>query len=133
MRFQAHVTVSNGLAGPDPVATPDLVPDALLSSVPDRRAYADASTTRGFLALDAPAGETVTVSLYALDEATVPTDRPPTGTELAARRFYLLAAAQVVTAGSLLALTGAPPGGTIYVRPTADTLTGSGTLLIAVL
>lgn len=127
MIFPAIALVQSGLVGPDPIATPGDVPDSLLlrfQIVPS--ISASLPTNRGIV-LEAPAGETVTVDLYVMDDATAPLgteDDPTTG--LGDRKFYLLQTALVLTANELDTITSPAQLGTVYVCPTADTLTGSG-------
>lgn len=132
MIFQGIVDVTAALVGPNPITNPGDVPDALVTGVPRRVEYADTPPSRTWATLDAPSAETVTVSIYALDERSLPPDHAPSGAELADRRFYLVQSGVVLTAGTLTALTGPVPSGPIYVRPTADTLTGSGRVMLAV-
>ena len=127
MLFPAVASVSPGLIGPDPVASPGDVPAELLLRLPSIMPGTSVSPVSAHLVLDAPAAETVTVDLYVLDEATDvdQTQDDPTAA-LAARRFYLWASGTTLTGGTVTAITS--PGaaavlGSVYVCPTADTLT----------
>jgi len=140
MLFNGSATIIPGAATPDPVTSPGDVPESALLRLPKRNPQDDTPIYALWLALrTATPGDTVTVSLYALDESTLPADgsAPTTPAQLAARRFYLLAggAGLVLTAGGPLVLGGIagapPPAGVIYCRRTADTLGAVGTVLCA--
>jgi len=127
MKFQATMLAPQGAIGPDPIATPQDVTEAMLLRLPERRAAMDVPLLASYLALDAAAGETVTFDVWCLDEET---ERAG----LAARKFYLYRTGVVLTAGRIALLSPtatlwAPiPMGTLYLRQTADTLTGPGTV-----
>lgn len=128
MKFQATMPAPAGATGPDPIANPQDVTEAMLLRLPERRAAMDVPLLASYLALDAPPGQTATFDVWCLDEET---ERAG----LAARKFYRLRTGITLTAGQIVLLTpsaavlAAPvPMGTLYLRQTADTLTGLGTV-----
>lgn len=126
MQFETRVTVTNGAAAPDPRAAPADVPDELLLRLDPRKSGSDVQPARLLLALEAPAAEGVTVDLWVLDEGTEPVPGiGPAQPNRAARRFYRCATGVALTGGELVGLQTAnlPPGGRVYLRRTADTLT----------
>jgi hypothetical protein len=132
MFFPAVASSSPGLVGPDPVASPGDVPSELLLRLPAIMPGTSVSPVSAHLVLDAPAAESVTVDLYVLDEATDvdQTQDDPTAA-LASRRFYLWDSAVTLTGGTVTAITVAGVAavlGSVYVRPTADTLAADRTI-----
>lgn len=119
MRLPGIVTFRPGVTGPDPLTDPELVPDELVMRLPTN----DGSTPLGtaVVALLADDGEeTVTCEVYVLAEGL---DSPAAKAE----RTWLLLPDTVVLAGprQVVRLTEAPLVlGTIYLRPTNDTLLG---------
>jgi hypothetical protein len=126
MLFPASATVEPAIVGPDPAASPGLVPDALLARFGRQFLVSQPTVIPAWLVLDAPAAETVTLDAWVLDDGTdvdPGADDPTAG--LADRRFYLLEAAITLTGGELYGLASSVPlaVGTLYLRVTADTLT----------
>jgi len=126
MLFPASATVEPAIVGPDPAASPGLVPDALLARFGRQFLASQPTVIPAWLVLDAPAAETVTLDAWVLDDGTdvdPGADDPTAG--LADRRFYLLEAAITLTGGELYGLASSVPlaVGTLYLRVTADTLT----------
>lgn len=127
MIFNARARATNGVVGPDPIAAPATVPEALLLRLPLTPSATDAPPAVTRIVLDAPAGETLTVSVYAMDDIIqqriVNADDPTP--LLALRKFYLLQAGLVLTGGTMALIDSGRGGsfGTLYLRPTADTLT----------
>lgn len=129
MRFEAAGTYVNGVADIDPEAAPATAITTHILGLRRRQPDSDIEGRRILLALDAPSGETLTLELWALDDATDPppdTDSP----NLAGRRWYRFATAVVATGARIVEVTAIiPPGGTVYARRTADTLTAPRRLL----
>jgi len=126
MLFPASATVEPAIVGPDPAASPGLVPDALLARFGRQFLASQPTVIPAWLVLDAPAAETVTLDAWVLDDGTdvdPGADDPTAG--LADRRFYLLESAITLTGGELYGLASSVPlaVGTLYLRVTADTLT----------
>jgi hypothetical protein len=123
MRFEASGTYLAAQADVDPVAAPATLLENHMLLLQRRQPDGDVLGSRILLALEAPAGETLSVELWALDEDTQGGD---TG---ALRRLYLIgAAAVVVTANQLAEVTvEVPPGGKVYARRTADTIAALAT------
>jgi hypothetical protein len=119
MIFDLSLPIVNGVTDPEPVADPDLDTPALLRVA---RLAGDVDNNKAnalLLGLEGVAAETVTVSLYAIDDATLPAD----GVPIATTKYYLIAAAVVVTAHVLSQVIAAVPlRGFIYVRMTADSI-----------
>lgn len=134
MRFQAQLAVVNGVVTVDPVASPEDVPTSELLGLPARPFNTDGVRVT-LLALDAPAAEDVTVSVFVVDEDTLPdtqsADDPFSGAGAALRRFYLLEGSVTVAGGEAIPLA-TPVGGTLYIQVTADTLTTPRTLHVGV-
>ncbi len=130
MLFEGQLAVTHAETGADPLAAPADVPPAQIVALAKRAPGCDITGRRILLALDAGAGETVTVTLWALDEGTLtPNANAP---DAAARRFYTIASAVVVTRGILQEVTTkVPPGGDVYVQVTADAMAAGGTLRLA--
>jgi hypothetical protein len=128
MRFPHSVTIPNGASDANPDTNPGDVLAARLATPEPRGPSRDGGATqRLLLALDGAVAETVTLSIYALDEATL------TSGVAADRRFYLIAAGVVVTAKQLAAVTGpVPNGGQMYFRVTTETIAADRTLKIAI-
>ena len=126
MRFDATVPIANGVTDPDPLTTPASVPSARVVAVNSRANPEDRAVTKGLLlALAGTGTETVTLEIYALDEATE-------DLAVASRTYYLVATGQVVTHGQLLQVTtNVPPGGRFYFRQTAETVAADRELKIA--
>lgn len=121
MKADKTVTIVNGVVHPDPIAAPATVTKDMLIGITSTAKPSDRGVLKELvLALAAPAAESVTISVYALDEITKPAAGPD-----AATIFYLIEAAVVVTGqGVPKRVTGMSGlGGTIYLRVTADTLT----------
>jgi len=126
MLFPASATVEPAIVGPDPAASPGLVPDALLARFGRQYPASQPTVVPAWLVLDAPAAETVTLDAWVLDDGSdvdPGADDPTAG--LSERRFYLLEAAITLTGGTLYGLASNVPLalGTLYLRVTADTLT----------
>ena len=117
MIFDLSLPIVNGETDPDPVTTPLLDVAALLRV---GRLAGDVDNNKAnalLLGLEGVAAETVTVSLYAIDDKTLPDD----GVPIATTKYYLIAAGVVVTAHVLSEVTAAVPlRGFIYARMTAD-------------
>lgn len=119
MRFDSYVTAVNGATNPDPVASPATVPNSMVTELKERDPRFQASVSKVFFGLEAPSGETVDISVYALDEETA-------GAEAADRKWYLIGAIAGLAGGSLEALTdNVVGGGKIYIRVTAETITAN--------
>ncbi len=109
---------------PDPRAAPGTVPDFLIAKCPFNNPGSDRQPSRILLSAEG-AGATITVSLFAQREGpVVVADTSPGDTaEKEARRFYQIATGIIITVGVLTEVatpaTPVPPGGLIYVRPTA--------------
>ena len=130
MFFDCEIAVAHGVTGVDPVTDPGGVTAAETGMLARRATGCDVTGRRLLVALDAGAGETVTVSLYALDERTWKPDVEAPDPE--ARRFYAVATGQVITRGVLSEITAkVPPGGAVYVRVTADAMAAGGVLRLA--
>lgn len=126
MLFPASATVEPAIVGPDPAASPGLVPEALLARFGRQYPASQPTVVPAWLVLDAPAAETVTLDAWVLDDGSdvnPGADDPTAG--LSERRFYLLEAAITLTGGTLYGLASNVPLalGTLYLRVTADTLT----------
>lgn len=131
MLFAASATVEPGTVGPDPVANPGDVPDALLLRFSRQYPASQPTVAPTWLVLDAPAAESVTLDAWVLDDGSdvdPGADDPTAG--LASRKFYLLEAGVTLTGGELKALASAVPlaTGTVYAAITADTLTATRTI-----
>jgi hypothetical protein len=124
MRFEASGRYVNGVADVDPIAAPATVSPEHILSLLRRQNDCDVDGRRILLILEAPAAETLTVELWALDDAT---DPPVFGdvAELSTRRWYLFTPAPIVVTGSRMIEVTAivPAGGKVFARRTADTLT----------
>lgn len=126
MRFHGQVSIANGVAAADPVAAPEDVETDLLILLPDRPDAGSGDTSaRLILGLIAPAAEAVTLQLWALVEPPRRAGRPQDITVAPGDRVFLLIATGVAVTGTELTqvVTNVPPGGTVYFRRTADTLT----------
>jgi hypothetical protein len=113
MQFQASITVTGGVVGPDPVASPGTVPAGSLLVLPVRSTYeAEFWDTLGlsFYQAGAPAA-TVDGELWALDEATA--GGPP-----ASRVFYFVG--NVTLRNQTLTSVTLPVSGPLYFRQTGD-------------
>lgn len=137
MRFDARIPVASAAAAtaecPDPASSPGTVPAKYVFELGFALGASQTPMRRILLALDGTAGETLTVELWAVDDATWPdqnADDPSAG--LAARRFYRVgAAATTVTAKQVEEITAEVPArGRVYARVTGGTLASAGTLLI---
>lgn len=130
MFFEGQMAVTHGVTGADPLANPEDVTPAEILGLNVRAPGCDIMGRRLLIALDAGAAETVTISLFALDEQTWNANAE--APDPTARRFYTIATGQVITRGVLSEITAkVPPGGAVYVRVTADTLATEGTLKVA--
>lgn len=133
MKFQGRVQITNAAAMPEPVASPGSVPPASILHLPVRPPGGDRVSVL-LLALEAPTAEGVTLDVFVVDEATLPSpsaDNPETSAALAARRFYRIATGVVVAGGGAVAVA-VPVGGALYLRRTADTLTAPRQLLAGI-
>jgi hypothetical protein len=121
MHIDVKRTITNGVTDPDPIANPELVVGALVTHIKTRQVSADILAERMMFALDAPVAETLTVSVYALDQAKEPG---------ANAVWYIVATGETVT-GRTLSFVDVPPtnsqsfkaGSAIYVRVTTNNLT----------
>jgi len=121
MKFAKQIRVTNGVAGPDPIANPEDAVGPAVVELRSRRPDADVPYGGIAFALDGPAGETVTLDLFLLNEKTEP------GPDAEWHRFQT---AVVVTARELQQVT-APDGvGKVFVRVTGDTLTAARSLYV---
>lgn len=134
MKYTANVRVTNGAVGVDPITTPEGVLDEHIMRFPERAPLSDRQCRRLLFTFHGVAAETVTVSLYALDEGTVP-DRS-SGVQLVEalkgdRRFTLFQAGLVITSGEMAASieNAGPPGGPVYVRVTAESIAADRVIL----
>jgi hypothetical protein len=128
MRMQSYGSYAQGVADVDPVAAPATI---LPGHYFDFQRTVTKTPTKLILQLLGETAETVTLTLYALnenlgEEATV-TDYATTDA-----RWYQFAAGIVVTNGALQAVsTGLPAGGTVYARATGDTIASGKTRKLA--
>lgn len=133
MRFDATLNIVNGAAMPDPVAAPASVTFAQLADL--RRVVQGSGQLpkRILLALDAPAAESVTVELWALQEPPAVIGVSDAEVVAPADRVFHRFATGIACAGHALVevATACPPGGIVYVRRTADTLTVPRNISIA--
>lgn len=128
MRFEGSMQVTQNVAGADPIADPELVKTNQLLLLNARQPSSDVWGKRILLALEGAAGETVTCELWALDEETAPNSNADSPTGIEDRKFYRFATGLVLTANIMAEVTAAcPPGGTVYLRRTADTIAASQT------
>lgn len=117
MRFDSYVEAENGVVGADPIAAPQNVADEMVTDLRERDPKHLAAISKIVVGLEAPTGETVDVSIYALDDSTQ---------ELAvgSRKWYLIGAIAGLAGGTLEALSdNVVGGGRIYIRVTAETIT----------
>lgn len=125
MIFETQIVVTQGVVTPDPDTSPQSVTAAMLLNAQRIQGFGDVPARTLLLAFEAPATETVTVALWAHDEAT------PLGVALGAfpdtpgTRFYRIAAPAAVTGSRLTPVT-VNAGGKIYVQVTADTIGAGG-------
>jgi hypothetical protein len=126
MLFPGLSTVAPGTTGPDPIASPGAVPDALLCRLGRQLPQSQPTVVPAWLVLDAPAAESVTADVWVLDGGTDvdPDDDDPTA-KRASRRFYRLEASVSLVGGQMYSLASGRPlaAGTLYLRVTATTLT----------
>lgn len=128
MDFHATGQFEQGVSDVDPVAAPATVLAAHML-LPDRQAPKDPN--RLYLALLGTGTETVTLDLYFLYENGKPTAKKA-DYQTTSARWYKFAESVVVTNGELLTLSAnIPPGGMIYARRTADTITAGQTRTLA--
>lgn len=133
MKIVGQVAVLNGVTSADPVTDPELVPPGEILDCP----YFDGNGNPQRAALVLLDGEsrttTVTCDVYALDDSTdVDALEGPTPTTLAARRFYLVKSALVLTARTVAVVPG-PLAGKLWLRVTAESLANDAVVkLIAV-
>lgn len=136
MRFNSTVPIINGATDPSPISSPGTVPANKLTYIPPRpQTDVDEMTKTGQASFSAPAGETVTVSLWAIDDSSLPQSPNPatidfTPAQIATLRFYLIAAGVVVTANTLVNLASLA-GGYIYVQQTAESVAADRILQIS--
>ncbi len=136
MWFSSIVPLIAGSTDPDPIATPGSVPTLKLVYVPPRpQSDVDEMTMTALLAFPGTAGDTATVTIWAIDSDSLPQSPNPmtilfTPAQIAALRYYRLANAVVVTANIIPAAI-PMAGGWIYVQQTADTLTDDTSLRIS--
>lgn len=134
MRFPIVIPIASTTTGADPASSPSTVDERFFAHL-TAKPYpsGEAFTNKVFLALDAPTGETVTVDLWAVDESTLPgPEVVVTSTILGLRKFYQVASAVLITAKQVQELSQRiAPGAILYVRVTANTLTGNGKVLMA--
>lgn len=121
MHFFRRMPIAAAGVDVDPRATPATVRDDRLFEIPDTLRGSDGEVKRLLLALEGTAGQSATLEVYALDEATGPqrtADSPTAGKD--ARRFYRAdTAGIVVPVGSLRQFTeNLPSKGTVYLRVT---------------
>ena len=117
MRFDSFVTAENGITGADPIAAPQNVAAAMVTDLRERDPRHLAAVSRLVVGLEAPTGETVDISIYALDDAT--SELAP-----ALRKWYLIGSVAGLAGGSLAELSDKViGGGSIYIRVTAETIT----------
>ena len=129
MLFPVIATVEPAVVGPDPITSPFDVPPSLLLRYPLVPSVSADLPLSHALVLEAGAGETVTVDLYVMDDSRAPLsfgDDPTIG--IADRKFYLFQSALTLTANELETVTFPAIPGTVYVCPTADTLTATATI-----
>jgi hypothetical protein len=120
--MQDYGSYEQGVADVDPVAAPATILEGHYFKFQRKVTQ---SPTKLILQLLGASAETLTVTLYALNENLGEeagfTDYATTGA-----RWYQFAAGVVVTNGALQMVTsGLPAGGTVYARRTADTI-GAG-------
>ena len=122
---------------PDPRTAPGDVPDSLIAKCPFNNPGSDRQPSRILLTSEGTAAATVTVSLFAQREGpVVVADTSPGDTaEKEARRFYEIATGVIITVGVLTEVAtpadAVPPGGLIYIRPTARSGANNHEILIA--
>jgi hypothetical protein len=134
MRFPIRIPVTHAVTGANPVTNPGDVDPNLVVRLPFKPyPNGEQFVNRIIITLAATAAETVTVDLWAVDEDTMPKpDQNIVPAVLAARRFYLIASGIILTAPALQERTQLiAPGAVLYVRPTADTMVSTGTVLIS--
>jgi hypothetical protein len=143
VRFDHRITVANAgfAADPDPIATPGNVPVADVNRVfplpannpPTAGASGSEAGTpqanrRLVIGLEAGAGETVTLTVYARNDAT---ENLPA----ASQRWHIVMPSTTVTVGRLYQTRDQEAnevfvgGGMFYARVTAQTLAGSGAVV----
>ena len=129
MNFHATAKFEQGVADVDPVAAPATVLSTHML-LPDRSAPSDPD--RLYLSLLGTGSETVTVDLYFLYEDGKP-DAKKADYITTTARWYRFATGVVITNGELLTLSAnIPPGGIIYARRTADSITAGQTRTLGV-
>ncbi len=138
MRFLAvNFPAALPVPQPDPRATPGTVPSALIAQCPMNNPGSDRQPSRILLSAEGTAAATITVSLFAQREGpVVVADTSPGDTaQKEARRFYEIATGVVITVGVLTEVATpadpVPPGGLIYIRPTARSVGAAYEILIA--
>lgn len=133
MRFDGTVGVENAATTANPDTDPEDVPAKNTFVLPEVVGQAGSGPCRRLLlSLVAPAAETVTVEVWVQVEPPAAPGRAPLEPDPANRIWILVAAASVVTARRMTEIVaGAPVGGRVYIRQTADALTGTGTVVVA--
>lgn len=121
MKADQTVTIVNGDVHPDPIVAPATVGKALLIGITADARPSDRGVMKELvLAFAAPAAESVTLSVYVVDDAT----NTPAGPD-ANTIFYLIEAGVVVTGQAVptrvTGLSGLAGG--MYLRVTAETVT----------
>jgi hypothetical protein len=102
MRFDTIKITGGQPADASPRTAPGDVPVSRIKQVPDTLQGTDQAPTVMALTLEGTAAQTVSVTPFAVDEATEPNPQADPGSGLAARRFYQMqAAATVVTVGAV--------------------------------
>lgn len=133
MRFPIRIPVTHNVTGANPVSSPATVDPNLIAQLPTKPyPNGEQFTARIMLSLEAAAAETVTVDLWAVDESTMPRPGNITPATLALRKFHLISSGIILVAYTLQERSQLiAPGALLYVRPTADTLATTGTVLIS--
>lgn len=126
MKFDARMTIVNATTDANPISAPGSVLDAKVIGSPVTPLMGGSVIKRILLGLEGVTTETVTLSLYALD------DNLFHSAVKADWKYHLIAAAVVVTNGELAEVTAkVPPGGLVYFRVTAETVAANRELVVA--
>jgi len=133
MRFQIAVPVIKGAAGADPISTPSGVSIAHFGKVPSNVPGSDIPVQMIFVGFQGTAGDTITINLWAMDDATVIeaqnelTGITPAG--LLGIRYYAISGSSVLTANTVYPIP--IPTGWLYFQVTADSLTANTATIVA--
>ena len=124
MLFEATAQFVNAEADANPGTNPADIFQKHVLSTSRRQADSDVLGKRLLLVLEAPVAETLTLDLWAIDDATDQDGQNDAPSGPSTRRWYRFATAVVVTGTRITEVTAAcPAGGKIYAQRTADALT----------